>query len=404
MRPSVLFVDDQKHVLDGLRRSLRGMRGKWEMSFTNGGQDALEHLALSPVDVVISDMRMPDMDGAELLAKVEELDPRIIRIILSGQVDKDSAIRLLDTSHQFLSKPCDPGTIVNTVERALSLRDLLADSAVQTLVAGQHALPTPPAIYDDLSRALRSPEPSLDDVARIVSQDPGLTVKVLQIASSGYFGPQCNITTPIEAVGRLGLVKIEGLVLSHGTIFESEALPDQHAWLDSLWNHSLACAGLAHAIAEEEGLPQKAVDNAFVAGLLHDVGTLVFATNHPKKYKDLATVQAYENSARLEAEQQVFGAIHAAVGAYLAGLWGLSDVVVEAIAYHHTPLDRPSCSFDVLSCVHVAEALTQALLGSRPGDLRTVIDFDYLRSLGIEDRLPKWGEIFETSIRDGRQP
>ncbi len=404
MKPCILFVDDQRSVLDGLRRGLRAMRDKWEMLFADSARVALEQMAITPIDVIISDMRMPEMSGAELLAEVEKRDPRVIRIILSGQVDKSNAYRLLGVSHQFLSKPSDPDTIVNVVERALGLRDLLANTKLQTLVASQRALPTAPAIYDSLSKELRSLEPSLENVAKIVSQDPGLTVKILQLVSSGYLSAGYKVSTPIEAVRHLGLARVEGLVISHGAIFEHENLPLVDAWLEDLWNHCIACAGLADAIAKEEDLDQKAVESAFVAGLLHDVGALVFAGNELEKYRDVVVHAAYENTERLEAERREFGADHATLGAYLVGLWGLPDAVVEAVAYHHAPLEQPSRKFDVVSAVHVAEALTQALYGHRPDDLRSVVSYDYLREVGVQHRLPVWAELFKTSLRKSDQP
>lgn len=404
MKPSILFVDDQERVLEGLRRGLRTMRGKWDMLFAVGAQAALEQMDLTPIDVIVSDMRMPGMGGAELLAEVAKRDPRVIRIILSGQVDEDSAFRLIGTGHQFLSKPSDPDTIARTVERALGLRDLLADTNLQALVSSQHALPTPPAIYDSLSEELRSREPSLENVANIVCQDPGLTVKILQLASSGYIGAGHSVSNPLEAVRHLGLARVEGLVISHGAVFEPKDFQCDDAWLERFWDHCVACAGLAQAIAEEEGLDQKAVESAFVAGLLHDVGILVFAANNPEKYNDPVVHAVYENAARLEAELREFGAIHAAVGAYLVGLWGLSDAVVEAVAYHHTPLDHLSRDFNVVSAVHVAESLTQALHGHRPDDLTSVMSYDYLRSLGVEDRLPVWAELFKKSLIEGDRP
>ena len=404
MKPCILFVDDQTKVLEGLRRSLRAMQDKWEMLFADSAQAALEQMEITPIDVIISDMRMPAMGGAELLAEVEKRDPHVIRIILSGQVDQDSAFRLLGTGHQFLSKPSDPDTIANTVERALGLRDLLADRELQTLVASQHALPTPPAIYDSLTEELHSLEPSVENVAKIVSQDPGLTVKILQLASSGYLSAGHSVSNPVEAVKHLGLAKVEGLVISHGAVFEHENFACGDVWLEKFWGHCVACAELAQAVAEEEGLDQKAVESAFVAGLLHDVGTLVFAANEPEKYNDIVASAVYENTARLEAERREFGAMHAAVGAYLVGLWGLPDAVVEAIAYHHTPFDQPSRNFNVVSAVHVAEALTQALHGHRPDDLDSVINYDYLGSLGVRDRLPVWAGLFKKSLRNSGRP
>ena len=398
MKPSVLFVDDQPRILDGLRRSLRGMRDKWEILFAGSGPEALERLSMSSVDVVISDLRMPGMDGAELLTEVASYAPRVVRIILSGQTDEEVALRLVGTNHQFLSKPCDIDTLVNTVNRALALRDLLHNESLQSAVSSLNDLPSPSAIYDELAQELRSPEPSVQNVAKIISRDVGLTVKILKVASSGYFGAGSNVSHPLQAVELLGIERTNALVLSHGVTSQEPASEIGGFSLERVWEHSVACGSLAQAIVRAENLDRKTADNAFVAGLLHDIGSLVFAVNRPKQYEEVIAASIHEDVTRLEAERQLFGAPHTLVGAYLVGLWGLSDIVCEAIAYHHTPLDFHSRTFGVLTAVHVAEGLTQTFRGAHLDDiLPVVIDTKYLREVGVANRLSTWAEILRNA-------
>ena len=405
MKPCILFVDDQPRVLDGLRRNLRGMRDEWEVLFANSGRVALEQLNIAPVDVIISDLRMPGMDGAQLLNEVKKGNPRVIRIILSGQTNEEAALRLTGNNHQFLSKPCDTDTLVSTVKRALAFRDLLNDKSLQSAVAGLHDLPSPSAVYDDLVQELRGPEPSIENVAKIISCDVGLTLKILKVAGSGYFGASSRISNPLQAIRLLGIEKTNALVLSHGVTSQKPVRQIRGFSLERFSQHSVACGSLAQAIMCAENLDQKAVDNAFVAGLLHDIGSLVFALNRPEQYEEVIAASMYEGVTRLAAERQKFGATHAQVGAYLVGLWGLSDNVSEAIAYHHTPLDHPSCTFGVLTAVHVAEGLTQTFRQAHLDDtLSTVIDFGYLGKVGVANRLSAWAEILRNVNSGTDQP
>src|SRR5690606_34045961 len=123
----ILFVDDEPHVLDGLRDLLHKRLREWEMSFALGGQEALTLLETRPFDVVISDMRMPGIDGVTLLRLVKERYPAIARIVLSGQAERDAVVNALPVAHQFLSKPCDVEVLYAVVERACGLQGLLQD-------------------------------------------------------------------------------------------------------------------------------------------------------------------------------------------------------------------------------------------------------------------------------------
>jgi len=114
----ILFVDDEPRVLDGLRRSLRAQRQRWDMHFAIGGEAALAALEQAPFDVIVSDMRMPDVDGLMLLTAARERWPRMTRLVLSGYTDMEAVLRSTSVAHQILAKPCDPAELVAVIDRA----------------------------------------------------------------------------------------------------------------------------------------------------------------------------------------------------------------------------------------------------------------------------------------------
>ena len=404
MKATVLFVDDQPNILQGLRRNLRTLRNEWDMLFATGGEDALEKLGKVPVDVIVTDMRMPGMDGAELLTEVIKRRPDTIRIVLSGQTDMEGAFRLIGTSHQFLSKPCETGQLVDTIKRVLSLRDQLADERLRKQVGKMKELPTPSVVHNELVRRLSAPTPSQKEVAGIIAHDPSLTARFLHVVSSGYFGSSLKNASVRHAVRRLGIERVTSLLLTPGIITAHEKDEIGFISLGALRHHSVTCANVARAIAKNEGLGKNVEAAAFVAGLLHDIGALVLAAHQPDldENADFDPTSGYGN--RLGKEIQELGASHATLGAYLLGLWGLADPIVQAIAYHHTPMDCPDRSLNVLTMVHVAESLTQPLLNNGYGvSYDHMLDMDYLAEVGVTDRLSDWKKIIAdlNSKKDG---
>src|SRR5580658_1465407 len=157
----IVFVDDEERILDGIRRSMYGMRSEWQMRFAGTGADALKMLAIEPADVVVSDMRMPGMDGSELLSEVKRLHPEIVRFVLSGQAEAESIIRVTRSAHRYLSKPCDAITLKAEISRAMELRALLNSNHLAAIVGSVDALPTPPKRYQELLDCLHDPEAAI---------------------------------------------------------------------------------------------------------------------------------------------------------------------------------------------------------------------------------------------------
>jgi HD-like signal output (HDOD) protein len=385
----ILFVDDEPRILDELRRMLRSQRQGWELAFAPGAETALLLMEASPFDVIVSDMRMPGMDGAALLARVREKYPHVVRIVLSGHTELSTALRVVPVAHQFLTKPCDAEMLRVAIERACHLKALLHDDSIRSMVGGLGELPSLPRTYHALMLALADPNASIQKIARIVEFDVGISAKVLQLVNSAFFGIARSMTNIRNAVSYLGLSTLKSLVLSV-EVFRVFA-PKGHLEgfsLEDLQRH----ARLTSYIAARLPVPTHLIDIAMVAGILHDVGKLIMAWKLPSRFKRLMAEAQEEQCPLYKVEEREYGFSHAEIGAYLLGLWGLPYAVVEAVALHHAPQRVPHQTFDATSAVYIANLLAQELNSSTPPSWENGLqrDQEYLDSLGIQNDIPKW--------------
>jgi HD-like signal output (HDOD) protein/ActR/RegA family two-component response regulator len=387
----ILFVDDEPHLLAGLRRSLRGQRGEWEMFFAASGEEALSLIEEAPMDAVVTDMYMPGMNGAELLREIARHHPLTVRMVLSGHSDEKSILSLVGTAHRFMAKPCDAQTLKSVLSRAFVLQTLLTDGHLQSLVSSLGSLPTIPEVYRNLTAKLQSQHATVREIGHLIGEDPPLTAKLLQLVNSAFFGVGRRISNPEEAASLLGLETLSGLILSAGIFrqFELDSHASSRISLETLWRRSISVGQLARDIARAEGCDQTMVDDSLASGLLHDIGRLLMAYRLPEVWDDIEQLTESESIYHWDAEQRLIGASHSALGAFLLGLWGLPDAIVEAVAFIHHPRDATAHAFNALTATHAADALVH-------NDGR--LDEAYLQALGLSHRLEAW-----CALHDKRQ-
>jgi len=371
---------------------LRSMRAEWEMEFVESAEKALRLLDQKPFDVIVSDMRMPRMNGAELLAEVMKRHPNTVRLILSGYADKDLILKCVGSTHQYLAKPCDAESLKATVARASNLEDSLHNVRLKTLVCQMNRLPSVPTLYMQVVEKASRAGASIEDIGAVISRDIGMTAQVLKLTNSAFFGLPRQLASADEAVAYLGLETIKSLVLSIHAFSQFEKTETGPLKIESLWNHSMQVAGLAKRISKLEGQESNAAEEAFTSGMLHDIGKLVLSVNLPKDYTE-ATRLAQSGMELPAAEEQVFGANHADVGGYLIGLWGLPVPVVEAVALHHCPTRSTQAGFSPLTSVHAANALEREQSHSANGASAPPLDAQYLSRVGVSSRLPAWRQM-----------
>ncbi|NLS95568.1 MAG: HDOD domain-containing protein [Planctomycetaceae bacterium] len=379
----ILFVDDEPKILTGLQRMLRNMRREWEMSFAEGGPQALRMLRASPFDVLVTDARMPGIEGAELLEIVRRECPDTVRIILSGQCSRDSLLRCVGVAHQFLSKPCDSEILKDTVQRVCRLRNSFDDQEMRATISAVASLPSVVSTYEAL-QAQAAGEASLRTVGETIASDVAMSAKVLQLVSSGFLGSPQGAIEMERAIELLGAETFRALAAQPNVFRPIPSGERSESLLRELTVHSLAVAAAAKQIAESAtGAPSTIVQSR-VAGMLHKVGTLV---SYP-----LESTDSCMDRTSWDAPASPPKTCCAQAGGYLASLWGLPAGIVEAIGCHRSPHRSGSSSFSALTAVHVANAFVEAARNA-DGDAAGLLDHQYLARVGCTDRLDEWREI-----------
>lgn len=394
-KPRILFVDDEPNILDGLRRMLRRKQREWELEFADSGSKALKLMEQAPYDVVVSDMRMPEMDGAELLSLVMEQYPETIRFILSGHSDKAAIMRSLPATHQYMSKPCDASVLTEQLNRALCLKQQLDNKLVRRMISEIDTLPSLPEVYQQIQRISQSDEAGVKEAADVLSADIGMSAKLLQLVNSSFFGLAREVSSVHQAVSLLGMETLKSLVLTAGVFGEFTTNASFPGFsLERFSEHCTACGALAKQIVLDESQDETMAEHAMTAGLLHDVGKLIMAAKLPDIFADTLETACQDESPIYKTELECEGFSHAAVGAYLLGLWRLPLPVLDAVAFHHCPEESGCESFTPTAAVHVANILVQERNPGYSGNcVVPEMNMAFLSKLGLEDRIERWRQI-----------
>jgi HD-like signal output (HDOD) protein len=390
----VLFVDEDTATVATLRSAFHQPNSPWDAVFVHSGEEALEQLAAEHFDAIISEMRMPRMDGPQLLAKVRERHPDVVRLCLSGTTDDEGFLRAVPVTHQFLSKPCNPDAVREVVERACSLGSILGNPAIRQLISHLDALPSTPQTFQQLSEAIARPTAHTADISEIVSHDRALCVKTLQIVNSALYRRNAPITAISAAINYVGLEMLKSLALSACMFTALDAAPATGKLLADLQSRSLRKARFAHALLDG----QHGADEAFTAALLLDVGEAVLAFGDPEKFARMIALARERGAPRHAVEPECFGVAHPQVGACLLGLWGLPLELIEAVAHHHHPSTVAHAQTRVLTAVHVADAVVDAT-ADRPVRLLEHLDGAFVARSEVAHCLKSWNIDLAADMR-----
>ncbi len=376
----ILFVDDEQNVLQGIERMLFDLSDEWDMHFAQNSAQAMAVLQQKHTDVLVSDIILSDMDGVSFLKQVQHDFPDMVRIILTGTANLESSMRAVPVAHQYLAKPCNSQVLREVVERTCNLRGLLNEPMLREIVGKIDALPSVPRLYSELTRALEDTDTGSEQVAAIIAQDTAMSAKILQLVNSAFFGSVTTISTVQQAVVRLGYSMIKNLVL-YAEVFQQAADPKVSGFsMEKLQSHAMKTA----CIAKQMFKNRKTAEEAFMAGILHDVGKLVLARELPESFEGALATSAADNIPLFQAETELLGLSHAEVGSYLLGIWGLPHNIVEAVANHHCPGRVPlRSSFGVLEAIYTANCLAED----------KTVEMSPLEGMGVEDKLEEWREM-----------
>lgn len=395
----IFFVDDEQRVVDGLRRMLRPMRDEWEMAFFSSGPAALDAMDVLQPDIVVSDMRMPGMNGAEFLGEVRRRHPGTVRLILSGQCDRAAVLDAAGPAHQFLSKPCSAESLRNAIGRIFEVQEQLANPEIRKAVSQLEALPISAYHLRILVDVLAQSNPSETDLIKIVNQDLALFSKCLQLVSSGFLGTHLGVIRPAEVVPAMGADALRSLVLEKRIFPTLPPGPPLEAAASLFQKISQATAETARRIAAEQNADEQIRRLAEIGGRLARIGVAVLAVIDPAKYVQIWRLGVNRRMSKMDLEMRFYGVHRADVGAYLLGLWGVPSQLVNIVRNTPWPHRTADRAFSALTAVHAAcffveEAASELLQPNYS------LDLPYLENIGAVPKLDRWREIARSVVEE----
>ncbi len=358
----VLVVDDEPLVLRSLSARIRREPGIIGY-FVGSVQEALPILENEVIDVVLTDMRMPERDGCSLLREVRGRWPDAVRMVMSGHLDRQASFEAGPLAHLLLSKPCTWESLQDQLHRAAAVRTLIREATTDGALERLEALPAVNTLHARLGELAQDPRVGLAQLADVVAEDPAIAARVLQVANSAWLGLNRQVASLRDALAMLGTDLVRKITLS-AELFEKLGRRAVKAGVNvgAVQQRSLLTSRIASRLVDREAAPV-----ASTAGLLHEAGTLALAAADPDGWRHSRHLARQPGVLALEAEREVFGCNHATAGALLLNRWGLPLPIVEAAAFHHGPIRLPSDGYGVAGAVHLASHL--AACASRPSGL-----------------------------------
>lgn len=332
---SLLFVDDESNVLSGLRRLLRKKSKVWDMTFVLSGMEALQFLETQCVDIIISDMKMPNMTGAELLSKVKNSYPNITRLCLSGQSESKQVLENRKIIQLYIAKPTDSDTLINIIERCILLRSIINDKSLIDIKPNINYLLSLPPIYEAILDELSVDNVNINNIGNILSSDSQMMEKILKAINSEYFNLPSELTTPLDVIESLGVNVVKSLVLSI-KFFEQFQDTISTEILDDVWVRSVRAGILARKIAHSENLNEEESDALLISGMLQSIGALTLLKQFSNDLDD-----SYFHALRTHTEkfrekmEESFGVSPEKLSAYILDYWDVPIPIVESVAYHY---------------------------------------------------------------------
>ena len=384
VKKRILFVDDDKSILDGIRRVFRMTKNAWKMEFLTNAKDAIEVMKSTNYDMIVTDMQMPGINGLCLLEHVKDNYPAMIRFMLTGFADEDVRNKAYKWAHQFICKPFDTVYLRDMIASSFDLQNRFKSIDALEKSSSLCSLPTLPEAYKEVMDMLNDPSYSSRDIGTAISRDMGMSAKILQVANSSVAKDSNKVLDPIQAVIFLGLSTIEALILSEGVFNKLDQSVAEKFFVDSLQEHSLRVGCMARMICQNANLGPSDMESAMMAGILHDCGKVALISEFPEKYREAIELSRKEGIPLFQAELEIIGVSHDNLGGYLMHLWGLPTAIIESTSYHHEPemLDAEG-GMTVLKAVYLADQLDHLTSTGRGDGVMPRPNMIYLEDLEL---------------------
>lgn len=358
----VLFVDDDKSMLKAIKTELS--RCQIDVLLAASGQEGLGIIAQEEgVEVVGSDLGMPEMDGVEFLKQVRDKAPETHRIIFSDEMGQNQVTRALTrgyATHYFI-KPWKNRDLKHSVEHILKVRKTLKQRKLLETISEIDKLPSLPAVYQEFIEAVFL-EKSIQEIAKIIDKDVSLSTRLLHLANSAFYGGN-NIFSVDGAVMRLGLNTVKDMILAFSFVSELDWTSDQLVQLERIFNHSSWVNKYLKTVYEiRHGVPLK--QEYASVGVTHDIGKIIALQYFPDRFETIVEKQKKNPDMSFYEAERSGGAplfMHEEVGAYFLHMWQLPDLLVDTALFHHQPEKAGDQNLDIVEVLAFTNDLVNRL-------------------------------------------
>ena len=358
---AILFVDDEIQIIKALERVF--FDAHFKIYTVNSGEAALELLSRSAIDMVVTDIRMPGMDGVELLKRIKLMYPDTIRLILSGYTDENEIISILQNNlaKTYLFKPWDNDELIRVINQNIEPYKQLPHEVI-TYINNLDKLPTINSSYRKIINTIDEGK-NAANIAAEIEKDHTVSAKVLQIVNSAYYGIKTGSVQ--KALTFIGINVLKSLVSSL-EIMEYLSGTGKNCYIsEEIWKHVYNTNKILNFMQENYG-SRASLREAGTAGLLHKVGIVFMLKYDPQCYKELYEYSCSKKIYLKQLEINRYGYSHTDISAYLLKWWNAPDTIIKAAEYYDNPLAEEAVYKELLCSVHIAQHYASKMNDEKP--------------------------------------
>lgn len=383
---------DEQGSFAGWSNEVEGSDLNWEFVRLDSKEGLLLQLENNAIDAVVLPCSMRAMVDIEFMAKIAQKYPKVVRVFLGAEFwNAGFKAKAAEAAHKLYPTRISIAQVCEELEYRIKLVKLINRSSLQAYIGTVGCVPSPPSMYRNLTEAVNSDIADLAVISSIVEQDPAVVAQIMRQVNSAFFGFNRQISDLKEAISLLGVRNLRSMVLSSQL---NKQFSQSKEWdsfsFEQVGQRSLLVGRLAQALCRRAGASKAMQDQAFLAGLLHDLGILILASHDPEQYKKLINYAVKKQKPIYLVEKAALGFFHGEVAAALLALWNLPPQVVEAVMLHHVPHLSLDKEFTALTAVHVADAMLPSVEVTGECNLASHLSLRYLDQVGVMEEVPQW--------------
>ena len=350
----ILIVDDEVQILNALQRMF--LDTDYEIISTENSTDVMSLLEKGNIDMIISDMRMPELDGYKLLNDVKEKYPKIIRIILSGYADEKPMFRALlhNVAKLYVFKPWNNNDFLNNINRLFAdeyeLDTLKLNEKLEKIHCASNVSENCKNMITDIE------DEDMEALIGKIEEDSEISKLLLQVAKSAVFGVMPDKVR--QAAIYIGLHNLKSFMRFACVVKTLKLIETDEPHI--LCKHAYYTNRI-FLFLFEAFLHKQPVESAMFAGLMHNIGLIILSNNSDDKEKVDQSIPTLNEYAMLEHGKDEL--LHQELGAHFLDQWDLPFPIYEAALYHHRPLSHNIIHLELVSCIHIAQAYAWKALG-----------------------------------------